>query len=115
MPIRWQDWASAVSGLWLVISPWEMSYTLDNAARGNACGVGAVLVVFNLVSACRLKDQGQEIFNILLGVWLILSPYSLGFSDDDGPTINAVATGLTVVILAVWQFHDAANGKVRNK
>ena len=110
MNIRWQDWASVLLGCWLVISPWEIGYTLDNAAWENACGVGAVLVVFNLISACRLLDQGQEIFNILLGFWLILSPYSLGFAADREPTIIAITVGVMIVGLAFWQIYDAIKG-----
>jgi hypothetical protein len=104
---RWQDWTDVVLGGWLVVSPWQMGYTLNQTATTNACGLGTVLIVFNLISACRLVDQGQEIFNILLGLWLICSPYVLGFTTDKEPAINTVAAGVMVVGLAVWQIYDA--------
>lgn len=94
-------------GCWLVISPWEMNYSLIETATANACGLGGVLIVFNLISACRLTDKGQEIFNILLGCWLILSPYSLSFATEKEPTINAITVGVLVVALACWQIYDA--------
>jgi hypothetical protein len=104
--VRWQDWINALLGIWLVVSPWELGYTLDKAATGNACGVGVVLAAFNLISACRLLDEGQEIFNLLLGGWLVLSPYSLSFDADSKPTTNAIAAGTLVIGLAalgIWR------------
>ena len=113
MIIRWQDWTNVLLGCWLVVSPWQMGYTLNETATTNACGLGVVLVVFNLISVCRLVDEGQEIFNILLGIWLICSPYVLGFASDKEPAVNALAGGVTVVALAVWQIYDTlrAGGK----
>ena len=107
MLARWQDWTNVLLGCWLVVSPWQMGYSLNETATTNACGLGAVLIVFNLISACRLVDEGQEIFNILLGFWLMASPYSLGFASDKDPAINALAAGATIVALAVWQIYDA--------
>ena len=110
MKARWQDWTNVLLGLWLVVSPWQMEYSLDKIATINACGLGTVLAVFNLISACRLLDEGQEILNILLGVWLALSPYSLGFAMDRGPAINAHAAGAAIMALAIWQIYDAIRG-----
>ena len=110
MNARWQDWTNVLLGCWLVVSPWQMGYTLNETATTNACGLGAVLIVFNLISVCRLVDEGQEIFNILLGIWLICSPYVLGFATDREPAINALAAGVMVVALSVWQIYDATKG-----
>lgn len=107
MTIRWQDWMCVLLGSWLVVSPWEMGYSLNEVATADACGLGGVLVVFNVISACRLSDKGQEIFNILLGAWLIFAPYSLNFSADNLPSINAIVIGVMVIALACWQIYDA--------
>ena len=107
MIIRWQDWAAVALGGWLVTSPWALGFTLNHAAMVNACGLGAVLIVFNLISVLRLYEAGQELFNILMGLWLILSPYSLGFAEAKDPTLNVIAVGLIVIVLAVWQIRDS--------
>lgn len=109
--VRWQDWMNVLLGFWLVVSPWEMEYSLNKAATANACGVGVVLLLFNLISVARLLDQGQEIFNILLGVWLVLSPYFLSFTTEGEPAINAIVTGAMIVILAGWQIYDATKSR----
>ena len=102
MAIRWRDWVAALSGAWLMVSPDALGYTLERSAASNAYGVGLVVLLFNVISACRLIDQGQEIFNILLGAWLVLSPYSLGFRDDRLVAANATAVGALIAIFAFW-------------
>jgi hypothetical protein len=112
MKLRWQDWGCILLGAWLLVSPWQMGYTLSHAAFTNAGGLGAALVVFNLMSVWRLLDEGQEIVNILLGTWLVCSPYALSFVAEKNPAINAIAVGTLVIVLAVWQIYDATrNGK----
>lgn len=107
MKIRWQDWANVILGCWLAASPWEMDYWLVKAATANAFGVGIVLVFFNIIAVCRLLEEGQEYFNILLGIWLMLSPLALDFRDERAVALNAVLVGAAVIGFAIWQMHDA--------
>jgi hypothetical protein len=108
MNIRWQDWVDVSLGCWLVASPWEIGYSLNDVATDNSLGLGIVLVLFNLMSVCRLMDEGQEVFNIMLGVWLITSPYTLNFSTDKVPMINAIVVGSMIVTFSAWQMYDAS-------
>lgn len=110
MSIRWQDWASVLLGAWLLASPWQLDFALNHAAMGNACGVGVVLIVFNLMAVARLMEQGQEIFNIIAGGWLVLSPYALDFSGERNAAVNVMTVGIGVSCLAVWQIVDAVRG-----
>ena len=84
-----------------------MDYWLNRGATTSALGVGAGIVIFNLISACRLVDEGQELFNILLGTWLILTPLWLDFATETGAMINSALIGAAIIGLAVWQIHDA--------
>jgi len=100
--VHWRDLLIGAAGAWLIASPSALGYGLDEAAALNATGVGWCLVVFCIISAWRLVDLGNEILNILIGCWLALSPYALGFSEQRIATVNAVSVGLIVVGLAVW-------------
>jgi len=66
-----------------------------------------VLVLFNIIAASRKFDEGQEMVNILLGIWLVFSPYALGFATDRRPAINAMSVGVLVLVLASWQIRDS--------
>lgn len=41
-------------------------------------------------------------FNVILGIWLIISPWVVGFSDITGATWNAVIVGIVVAIVGLW-------------
>jgi hypothetical protein len=45
------------------------------------------------------KAQGIGIINLIAGMWLILSPFLLGYSA--GATANSVIIGIAVAILAI--------------
>ena len=97
---QWQDWCIVAAGAWLVISPHQLDFALDHYASSNACGVGALLVIYNIISAGRLIEEGQEFVNLILGIWLIFSPYALGFSWLVPASIDMIAIGAAIVALA---------------
>ena len=109
--IRWPDWCCVGLGVGLVFSPWALDYTLDSVAAGNAYGLGIVIAVFNLISACRLVDRGEEIFNFLLGVWLLLAPFALNFASDRAAAASAISAGVLLSALAVLQVRRSVAGK----
>ncbi len=41
------------------------------------------------------------IFQILLGIWLIVSPFALGFREITSMTVNDVILGVVVAILGL--------------
>jgi hypothetical protein len=90
-----------------------MAYSLNHSASSNAYGLGATLIVFNLMAVARILDEGQEILNILFGVWLMLSPYALNFAEIKEPTVNAIAVGAMIIVLAGWQIYDAARSRTK--
>jgi len=100
MRTRWQDWGIIAAGAWLIVSPHQLGFTLDHFASSNACGVGGLLVLYNLMIAGRQVDEGQEFVNLLLGMWLIFSPYALGFSWLVSASVDMIAIGAAVVALA---------------
>ena len=107
----WQDWVYVIVGVWLVVSPAAMGYLSDSPASANSWGIGGVLIVFNLIAISRVFGAGQAVFNILLGGWLILSPYQLDFATDKEAANITIVTGVLVVAFACWQIYDATNSK----
>ena len=104
--IRWQDWVYVLLGCWLVVSPMELGYLLNNAATANSWGVGGVIIVVNLISASGVFGAGQVILNILLGTWLIISPYPLDFISDKNAMPGTMMVGAIIVVFSVWEIYD---------
>lgn len=105
---RWQDWGNILTGLWLLVSPQQLGFALDRYASGNSIGFGTILVIYNLMIACRIVDEGQEFVNLIFGIWLILSPCALGFYDLRAAMQNAVVAGIVTVLLASWSIYRSS-------
>jgi hypothetical protein len=97
---RWQDWANQVLGWWLFISPWALHYT-GTAAAWNAYVMGAGIVIFALIAAYVPKTW-EEMINTLIGVWLVVSPFVLGFSTMRIVALHTVVVGILATAFAVW-------------
>jgi SPW repeat len=99
---RWQDWVNLLLGAWLVVSPWALDYAGDAAsAAWNAYAVGLAVAGFAGI-AVYMPKAWQEGASIVLGIWLILAPWLLGFNTHFAASLNAVLVGLLVAGLATW-------------
>lgn len=98
---HWQDPVSAMVGVWLIVSPWALGFQGEMSVVANALAVGALLVGVAL-GATFVPRAWEEWTEGALGLWLIASPWLLGFAGLRVPTINAVGTGVVVALLALW-------------
>jgi len=98
---RWQDWVNLVLGLWLFVSPWALDYANQTYAAWNAYVLGAGIVVFAAVAA-YMPQAWEEMINTVLGIWLILSPYVLGFATHTMIALHTVVVGVVATAFAVW-------------
>jgi hypothetical protein len=49
----------------------------------------------------KLSDQWKDAVNLVLGLWLIVSPWALGLIGNRAPTWNAWAFGLVIAAAAL--------------
>ena len=112
---RWQDWASFALALWLAVSPWLADYAAHDAATANAAVVGLLLAVTAHVGfSC--EQISCEWLGIAGGLWLLASPFVLGFSGQFGAAVNAMAVGALVGLLSVWRLHlDRGLDRIRDR
>ena len=108
MSMRWQDWMNASLGVWLVAAPFLMNYASAAATR-NSLAVGAALIVVPLLALLKPLAWRQWLV-LALGVWLILSPFLLGYASAEAAAWNAVVTGIVVTIAAAAAVRSARTG-----
>src|SRR5690349_4862718 len=96
---RWQDGANLVLGAWLFASPWVLGYS-NSIAGGNAFLMGAAIVLFAVIAA-YMPNAWEEIINILIGVWLVLSPFILAPVPMD-IALHTVCVGILATAFAIW-------------
>lgn len=101
MGMRWQDWMIPLIGLWLVAAPFLMNYEggYGSAAARNSAVVGAALIAVPLVGLVGRLSKREWIV-LALGVWLILSPFVLGYVEAEVAVWNAIITGIVVTVAA---------------
>jgi len=105
MKTRWQDWLNLVFGVWLFFSPWLLQYftarpyTDQTIASWNSIFFGAAVVVF-AVWALFVPKKWEEWTNLILGLWLIASPWVLGFHNNLVAAANIVGVGLVIAIFS---------------
>jgi hypothetical protein len=97
----WQDAVNLVLGAWLALSPLVLGYAARNDAAWNAYLVGAAIVIM-AASAIWYFQQWEEWINALLGLWLIVSPWIIGYSALEVPLWNQVVVGVLTAGLAIW-------------
>ncbi|GEM90158.1 SPW repeat protein [Oceanithermus desulfurans] len=96
---RWQDWVNLVLGLWLVVSPWILAFSQNTAALWNALIVGAIFVVLSLLALADAKPW-EEWSELVVALWLLVSPWVLGYSALSAAMWNAVIVAVIVGVLA---------------
>ncbi len=88
-------------GIWELISPWVLGYTDLTNATLNAVIVGILIAIFAIGRfAGAYYASYLSWFNVACGIWLIVSPWIIGYTFAGGVLINSVAVGAVVVILA---------------
>lgn len=98
---HWRDAANLILGLWLVISPWALSYMTEARPTWNAVIVGVIIAVA-AIAALVAFHKWEEWINVVLGAWLIVSPFLLGFAAHATALWNQIVVGVLVGGLALW-------------
>jgi hypothetical protein len=98
---HWQDLVNALLGAWVLLSPWALGFQDSTAAMSNAVVIGLALIAAAL-GAIFVPRAWEEWTEGALGLWLIASPWVLGFSTQRNTMLAAVVTGGVVLALALW-------------
>jgi len=101
---RWQDWTNVLLGAYLVIAPLIGVGLIGDVAAINSYVTGTAVVIFALAALAR-PQMWEEYTNLVLGFWLIVAPFALGFTDLVAPMYNQIIVGLLIggIALAVTQ------------
>ncbi len=102
---RQYGWASGINillGVWIMISPFVLAFSHPLPAVWGNIVVGFVVGLFALIRASGAYHQpGWSWGNTLLGLWLIISPFLLGFTHVVAITVNNIVVGVVVGLLAL--------------
>ena len=101
----WEDVATLFLGFVLMISPWIVSQTTSGDAISNAGIIGFFLILLAGFEMSRLH-RWEEVVTLLLGLWMIVSPYVLGYEmlTPLAPVHQVIGALVSVLaMLQLWQ------------
>jgi ABC-type transport system involved in cytochrome c biogenesis permease subunit len=103
----WEDWCGMLLGALIVVSPWFPIYEEPATAGDQTLILNAVAIGFIVFGLSQLEyvalQRWQEVITLLAGLWLVVSPYVLGYSGAGFLRVYHTGLGAAVVLLGVLQ------------
>lgn len=99
------SWLVVVLGAWEVIAPFILGTSQNAGALWDAIVLGIALII--LAGWAALSNQFSTIktlswINVVLGAWLILAPFFLGYASVAAATANDITVGILTLLLSLW-------------
>src|SRR5467141_5115941 len=93
---HWQDLASLVLGVWLVLSPFALGFA--EAAVWITIVLGLCVILF-AVEGFVIPSYLEEWGEILIGLALVVAPWTVGY-EPVSATVSSVLSGMLVILFA---------------
>ena len=89
-------------GIWVIISPWVYGHPYSVGSVWNSVIVGILIVIFAAIRFSGSPATWPSWLNVLLGIWLIISPWIYGYAGHNAREWNSIIFGIICIILAAW-------------
>lgn len=100
-----QDWANLVLAVLLFISPWVLAFGAEQYASWNAW-ISAAVIAALAIGALSFFQEWEEWLNLVAGIWVVVSPWILGFAAITNAMWAHVVIGLLVAAAAAWEIWE---------
>lgn len=92
-----------IAGLWLIVSPFFLAYGNLPRAMANDVILGIIIGILALIRFTGAFREGWiSWINLLLGIWVLISPWALGYASQSVAMRNNVILGIIVILLSGW-------------
>ena len=102
---HWQDYANMVLAIILFVTPWVLGYADQPSPAWNTW-VSAVVIAGLAIAAVMAFAEWEEWLELVLGLWVAVSPWILGFAGNVTATWAHVAIGILVAVIAAWELYQ---------
>ena len=94
--------ANVALGVILLISPWLLDFSGHQLATWNAVASGAVIAILTFAAFVRTREW-EEWVDLVVGLWVIASPWLLGFAGVSSALWTHLIIGVLVTILTALE------------
>lgn len=113
---HWQDWLVAAVGLWLILANWVLAPLLPGGVSPAPVtwnylisGAAALVLAIAAIASFRIWEEWA---GLVLGLWLIASPWVLGFASSLITLWTVMISGVVIVLVAGWTiFEEGVAGR----
>lgn len=102
---RGQDVVNLILAVCLFLSPWVIGFVADTTPTWNAWIAAIVLGAFAIMTLSVFAEW-EEWINLIVGVWLIVSPWLLGFMTNANAMWTHMIMGIAVAAMSAWAVWD---------
>ena len=98
---KWETGTNVLLGIWLVLSPFFFNYETGIQLASHALAGAAIAILAAARTWGEHTGVWADALIALLGAWVIVSPWALGFADNPALTFNDVMVGAIVLAFAL--------------
>ena len=106
MKSTWQNMIVMMVGLWLWVSPFVLHFK-SGGASSDASVAGIFIASIAMMTVATQQTWGKWA-TVILGAWLIASPWLLGFSQRPVSSDDVMIVGAAVVLFSLWSLVQRA-------
>jgi hypothetical protein len=93
------SWINVLLGIWVIISPFVVQFAQLPAAMWNNVIVGIVIALLALIRTSAPRQTGWSWANVILGIWMIISPFVIGVMTT-AIVWNNIILGIVIALIA---------------
>jgi SPW repeat len=91
------DVANLILGAFLFFSPWIFGF--QTGAESQNAWISGIIIAVLAIAALAAFAVWEEWLNLIVGLWVAVSPWVLGFQGTTAMTVHLIV-GLLVAVLA---------------
>jgi len=102
------SWINILLGIWVILSPFVLGFSQLPRAMWNNVATGIAIGILAIIRSGMRQQPGWSWVNVILGIWLIISPFAVAFMTTGVALWNNVILGIIIAIIALSEAVSAA-------
>ena len=97
----WENMICILAALWLCVSPLFLHVRMDSVVFNDTDIIGIFIATLSII-ALVTPQVWEELTKVILGVWLLASPWFLGFVHQAAATDDILIVSIVIILLSLW-------------